>query len=289
MYRRDFCKFGLAGVGTFAFSKSVNALNYITTASQKKNAVLYFSWCGSTKDAAKWIAEGMGGTANVDVLDIKGSPIPNLSNYESIVIGSAVRSMAISPDMKTYIQKNKTALGNKIKGFFAVCGNNSSTTIDDATKKKYTNDQLASYAGVSNVPGKVFPGRVDQCAKDAGINITPYDHLSQADCVAFGKTLLPTMVKSIRNDIPTNFELRQNYPNPFNPVTNISYSLPQTCNVLLTVSAVNGRKLATIVSGHQEAGYHNVIWDGRQLPPGRYLYRLQAGSFSATREARLIH
>jgi hypothetical protein len=107
--------------------------------------------------------------------------------------------------------------------------------------------------------------------------------------VAFGKTILPTLVKSIPNEIPTDFELRQNFPNPFHPVTNISYSLPQTCSVLLTVTALNGRKLATIVSGQQEAGYHHVIWDGRQLPPGRYLYRLQAGSFSAKREARIVH
>jgi flavodoxin len=289
MFRRDFVKFGLAGVGSFVFSKNVNAMEYIATASPKKIAVFYYSWCGSAKDAAGWIAEGMGGAGKVDVIDIK--TIPKVSDYESIILGSAIRSAAISPDMKTFIQTNKTALKDKVKGLFAVCGNNSSTTISDATKKKYTTDSNGSggLCGVTNVPSMVFPGRVNQCAKDAGITLAEYDHLKQADCVAFGQTILPTLVNSSRNETPKSFELRQNYPNPASPVTIISYSLPRAGNVLLTISAVNGRKVATIVSGHQDAGYHQAMWDGSQLPPGKYLYRLQAGSFSAIREARLIH
>jgi flavodoxin len=288
MIRRDFIKAAMAGLGTFAISKSVNALEYIAAASSKKIAVIYSTWCGSTKDAAGWIAEGMGGTTKVDILDVKDNP--NVGNYESIVLGSAIRQATISPDMKTFVQTNKDALKNRLKGLFAVCGNNGSTTISDATKKKYTTDSngMGGLCGVTNAPSMVFPGRINQCTKDAGITAAEYDHLKQTDCVDFGKTLLPTLVKSTQNALPTNFELRQNYPNPANPVTIITYSIPQTSNVLLTISAVNGRKLATLVSGRQEAGYHKAMWDGSRLPAGKYIYRLQAGNFSATREAKLV-
>jgi flavodoxin len=286
--RRDVFKLGLAGIGTMILSKPVHALEYFLATSQKKNAVFYYSWCLSTKDAAGWIAEGMGGTANVDVIDIKNNP--NVNNYESIVIGSAVREMAIAPDVKTYVQTNKTALKNKLKGMFAVCGNNSSTTISDMTKKKYTIDAngIGGLCSVTNVPYMVFPGRVNQCTKDAGINLAFYDHLSQTDCVNFGKTILPTLVKPSQNEIPNSFELCQNHPNPFNPITMITYSLPKTSNVLLTICAPNGQKISTLVSGLQAAGNYKVKWDGTHLAPGYYLYRLEAGGYTATRPARRV-
>ena len=48
-----------------------------------------------------------------------------------------------------------------------------------------------------------------------------------------------------------------------------------------------GHKVNTIVNSELKAGTHRVIWDGtdeagRQLSSGMYLYRMTAGSFSAT-------
>ncbi len=97
--------------------------------------------------------------------------------------------------------------------------------------------------------------------------------------------------------IPTTFALEQNYPNPFNPTTTINYQLPTNSYVTLKVFDILGREVVTLVDGVEEAGYHNVQWstclpagtaDNRQLSSGVYMYRLQAGEFSAVRRMLLI-
>ena len=45
--------------------------------------------------------------------------------------------------------------------------------------------------------------------------------------------------------------------------------------------------------GRVEAGYHRVVWDGRDdrghaVANGVYLYRLEAGSFVATRKLAVL-
>jgi hypothetical protein len=73
MERRDFCKLGLtAGLSTMALAQDAAALDYYPALSDKKCAVLYATWCGSSRDAAVWISEGMGGIA--DVFDVRENP-----------------------------------------------------------------------------------------------------------------------------------------------------------------------------------------------------------------------
>jgi len=90
------------------------------------------------------------------------------------------------------------------------------------------------------------------------------------------------------NGLPTVFSLLQNYPNPFNPATTIRYGLPQKSVVQLTVFNTLGQLVATLVQGEEEAGYHEVKFDGSGLSSGVYLYRLTAGSFVQTRKLLLL-
>ena len=88
--------------------------------------------------------------------------------------------------------------------------------------------------------------------------------------------------------LPREFALGQNRPNPFNPVTEIGFSLPQAGQVRLDVFNIVGQRVATLVDGRLEAGEHTAVWDGSNVPSGVYLYRLEAGEFSATRKMVLI-
>lgn len=87
---------------------------------------------------------------------------------------------------------------------------------------------------------------------------------------------------------PTSFVLEQNYPNPFNPSTRITYSVPARQLVTLKVYNMLGQEVATLVNGEQSAGSHTIAWDATALSTGAYLYRLQAGSFTAAKRMVLV-
>jgi photosystem II stability/assembly factor-like uncharacterized protein len=87
---------------------------------------------------------------------------------------------------------------------------------------------------------------------------------------------------------PTNYHLAQNYPNPFNPSTTIRYGLPNRSQVILTVFNTLGQRIALLQDGEQEAGYHEITFDGKNLSSGVYFYRIQAGSYVETRKLILL-
>ena len=93
---------------------------------------------------------------------------------------------------------------------------------------------------------------------------------------------------------PEETVLLPNYPNPFNPETWIPYQLAEAAEVSLTIYAVDGTVVRTLVLGHQAAGnYQNqeraAYWDGKNalgesVASGLYFYTLTAGDFTATRK-----
>jgi len=92
---------------------------------------------------------------------------------------------------------------------------------------------------------------------------------------------------------PKEFALLQNYPNPFNPSTKIGFGLPKSEHVMITVFNTLGQNVRTLVDEQKGVGNYVVMWDGlndegKQAPAGVYLYRLQAGGFSATKQMMLI-
>jgi hypothetical protein len=72
----------------------------------------------------------------------------------------------------------------------------------------------------------------------------------------------------------------RNYPNPFAATTRIRFALPAAGPARLTVYDVSGRRVATLLDGEGSAGSHEVEFDGKGLPPGVYLYRLETGGRS---------
>ncbi len=75
--------------------------------------------------------------------------------------------------------------------------------------------------------------------------------------------------------LPKAFALEQNYPNPFNPATTISYALPQSSRVRLSVFNMLGQEIAVLADGLESAGYRSATFDAGSIPSGVYFYRLR--------------
>ncbi len=83
----------------------------------------------------------------------------------------------------------------------------------------------------------------------------------------------------LAGQLPITFELGQNFPNPFNPETKMQYSLAQAGEVRLEVFNLLGEKVATLVNEKQNAGFHSILWQGKDdrnnnVSSGVYFYRL---------------
>ena len=156
MEKRTFIKTAFLGITALLFPGKAGALEYYPNPSDKKWAVLYGTWCGSARDAGVWISEGMDGIANV--FDVRENP--DLSEYDNLIAGGAIRAGKISP--------------------------------------------LAKICDVDGLPSKVFLGRITfglmepdvrkQMQQMAGIK--EYDNLKRDECMAFGKELLDSTVKT---------------------------------------------------------------------------------------------
>jgi len=87
---------------------------------------------------------------------------------------------------------------------------------------------------------------------------------------------------------PNDAVLFDNHPNPFNPSTTIRFDLPETRKISLLVYDVMGREVAKLIDGINIAGFHEVVFDGKDLASGIYFAQLSAGEFSHTKKMVLM-
>lgn len=76
--------------------------------------------------------------------------------------------------------------------------------------------------------------------------------------------------------VSSGIELYQNYPNPFNPETKISFSIPQTSLIRLSVFNQKGEIVKTIYDGKLDKGNHSYDFNGNDLTSGIYFYKIES-------------
>jgi hypothetical protein len=89
-------------------------------------------------------------------------------------------------------------------------------------------------------------------------------------------------------ELLTDFILENNFPNPFNPQTKIKFHLPERSLVKLKVFDLLGKEIKTLVNEEKDTGYHEIVFDGSELPSGVYFYTLQTPKFSQTKKMVLL-
>lgn len=95
-------------------------------------------------------------------------------------------------------------------------------------------------------------------------------------------------------EIPTlKTNISQNYPNPFNPETTIKYSIKEDTRIFIEIYNIKGQKVKTLINEFREAGYHSVIWNGKDnngkpVASGLYFYRMKTANYDAMRKMIML-
>lgn len=120
------------------------------------------------------------------------------------------------------------------------------------------------------------------------LHVVAVDHAGNASDVATVADTSPV------GEAPRTPRLLGAFPNPFNPRTSIRYGVDAAVSVDLSVYDASGRLVRVLESGAmRESGLHSVVWDGsddngRAVPAGLYVFRLDAGGTRRTGRAMLV-
>ena len=84
-----------------------------------------------------------------------------------------------------------------------------------------------------------------------------------------------------------------NKPNPFNPITSISYDLPYSQKVNLTIYDIRGKLIITLVDKKEEKGLKNIQWNakdhkGQRVATGIYFFKIETELFSDSKKMILL-
>ena len=174
--------------------------------------------------------------------------------------------------------------------------NSSALTSDYLIAHNVQNGRISvSFAGAESSTG---PGTMLEVVFDA----SDAEFLSslRLDRVSLNEGRIPVSVEistSVEErraaEIPSAFSLSQNHPNPFNSQTTIGYDIATASVVRLSVYALTGQLVRTLVDGERPAGSYSVAWDGRDdagrtIGSGIYLCRMETGEYSAVRKMLLV-
>ena len=147
---------------------------------------------------------------------------------------------------------------------------------------------LVSFAGAESGagPGPVLEVVFD--ASDAGLLSS-----LRLERVSLNEGRIPVRIEGVESRRPTAYRLAQNHPNPFNPETIIRYDVAKTGDVRLSVYALTGQLVRTLVDRECAAGSYSVVWDGtdhsgRAVASGLYLCRMISGDYRAVRKMVLM-
>ena len=80
----------------------------------------------------------------------------------------------------------------------------------------------------------------------------------------------------------------KNYPNPFNESTDFLFTVSSGVHVSIKVFDILGKEVANVVDENFQPGIYQKNWDASGLKGGIYLYKMQAGEFSTTRQLVVI-
>ena len=132
-------------------------------------------------------------------------------------------------------------------------------------------------------------------------NLIPEDYILYIGTYGDGVLSFRAPVNDIddKKEIISDYQLKQNYPNPFNAQTTIEFTISPLAKgeipiyrdggfTTLKIYDVLGNEVATLISDYLSPGTHRVTWNADNVASGVYLYRLQAGTYTAAKRLVLL-
>tara|TARA_B100000315_G_C14594933_1_gene598326 strand:+ start:8073 stop:11435 length:3363 start_codon:yes stop_codon:yes gene_type:complete len=137
-----------------------------------------------------------------------------------------------------------------------------------------------------------FPVNIVMEGTSASVN---FDFDNPVVAGANGESVTVTARSTSLNmsSLPETYSLHQNYPNPFNPTTKIQFDLIDAGKATVGIYNLLGQEIVTLVSSKFEAGYHEIVWDGKNgsgemVSAGVYIYSLSVNDFHQTKKMILL-
>ena len=126
----------------------------------------------------------------------------------------------------------------------------------------------------------------------SGVTVSPNLLFQVGYATAPNETVWTYIDDQLKNP-PIIYELFQNHPNPFNPETEISFQIPKTERVIISIFNSIGQEVRKLADKKYNFGLHSVVWNGKnhtgkQMPSGIYFYKITVGKFEQTKKMTLM-
>jgi menaquinone-dependent protoporphyrinogen oxidase len=147
-----------------------------------KTLIAYETKGGATEETARKIAETLRAKyqLEVDLVDLKKQKVPDLAQYQNVVIGAGVRSGKVYDKTLKFLEND---LSGKKVAFFVSSGDAGTPERYEIAKVKFVEDTLAKYPKINPVATEAFGGRMKLLGK------TVFDTVNLAKVEAWTETL----------------------------------------------------------------------------------------------------
>ena len=128
---------------------------------EKKVLVAYATYYGSTSEVAQAVAERIKAHgADVDVMSVKD--VKDLSPYQAVVLGSAIRSGKIHPAAEKFLEQNEDALSKVPVAYFVCCMTARKKTEDTRSMVEgYLSETLNRVPKIKPISTGYFAGKLE--------------------------------------------------------------------------------------------------------------------------------
>jgi menaquinone-dependent protoporphyrinogen oxidase len=127
--------------------------------SANKTLVAYETKGGATEEAARKLADTLRSKyqLEVDLVDLKEQKVPDLTQYQNVVIGGGVRADKVYDKALKFLEND---LSGKHVAFFVSSAEAGTLGSYEKAKVKFVENTLANYPKIKPVATEAFGGRI---------------------------------------------------------------------------------------------------------------------------------